>query len=103
MRLKLWKLTIFICCPLFITVDKRCLEMDWQIALSRQGWVNCSCLGSYLTGLWKENYLPIEIENVKSGQCCFPPHEYEDDTPDCQIVDWRKELRKLVKFVMSFD
>lgn len=99
--------TRLIRCPLFITADKNCLEVDWQIALSRQGWANCSCLGSYLTGLWRENGITSSssdgIDNIKRGECCIPPREYEDDTPDCQIEDWKTKLNKLVKFVRSFD
>lgn len=77
--------------------------MDWQIALSRQGWANCSCLGSYLTGLWRETNVgssPDGIDDIKRAKCCISPHEYEDDTPDCQIVDWKTVLSKLVQFAM---
>ena len=86
-------------------MDNNCLEVDWQIALSRQGWANCSCLGSYLKGLWRENDIVSSdgIDNIKRGQCCVPPRVYEDDTPDCQIVDWKATLHRLVKFVISFD
>lgn len=93
------------CFPLFITADKNCLEVDWQIAFSQQGWANCSCLGSYLTGLWRENdFTSVDgIDNIKRGECCIPPRVYQEDTPECQIVNWKTKLSKLVQFVMLLD
>ena len=74
--------------------------MSWESALSGPGWANCS-LGRYLSGVWRENSavisLPDGIDNIKKGQCCGPPHEYKDDTPVCQTLDWRTSLSRLVR------
>ena len=73
--------------------------MDWESALSRPGWANCS-LGRYLSGVWREYHavisLPDGIDNVKKGQCCSPPHEYKDDTPVCQTLNWKTSLSRSV-------
>ena len=73
--------------------------MGWESALSGPGWANCS-LGRYISGVWRENdaviSLPDGIDNIKKGQCCSPPHEYKDDTPVCQTLDWKTSLSRSV-------
>ncbi|XP_020626858.1 uncharacterized protein LOC110064194 [Orbicella faveolata] len=77
--------------------NDRCSEMGWESALSGPGWANCS-LGRYISGVWRENdaviSLPDGIDNIKKGQCCSPPHEYKDDTPVCQTLDWKTSLSR---------
>ncbi len=58
-----------------------------------------------MNGLWIENEAvvssPDGIDNIKKGRCCNPPHEYEDDSPVCQTVDWKTPLRRSDKQVFS--
>jgi len=90
-----------------MTGNDRCSEVDWESALSRPGWANCT-LGSYISGVWRENdavisSLPDGIDNIKMGQCCSPPHEYKDDTPACQTLDWKTSLSRSVTMnLLSF-
>ncbi|XP_078365914.1 uncharacterized protein LOC144650130 [Oculina patagonica] len=78
--------------------DNDCHEVDWQMNLSKPGWSNCSCPGSYLTGLWRESYDVFSskdgIDNIKRGRCCFPPQEYKDDKSVCQTVNWKTSLSR---------
>ncbi|XP_078379589.1 uncharacterized protein LOC144662599 isoform X2 [Oculina patagonica] len=84
----------------YVFQDKRynnCYDVNWKTALSRPGWANCSSR-RYVNGLWNENEAvlssPDGIDNIKKGRCCNPPHEYEDDSPVCQTVDWKTPLRR---------
>ncbi|XP_078379543.1 uncharacterized protein LOC144662575 [Oculina patagonica] len=83
-----------------------CNEVNWEKALSRPGWANCS-LGRYMNGLWRKNDAiissPDGIDNIKKGRCCIPPHEYKDDTPVCQIVDWKTSLSRKNKWASCPD
>ncbi|XP_078379553.1 uncharacterized protein LOC144662584 [Oculina patagonica] len=83
-----------------------CYDVNWEKALSQPGWANCS-LGRYLNGLWRENDAvissPDRIDNIKKGRCCIPPHEYEDDTPVCQTVDWKTVLSSKNKWASCPD
>ncbi|XP_078379572.1 uncharacterized protein LOC144662599 isoform X1 [Oculina patagonica] len=88
----------------YVFQDKRynsCYEVNLETALSRPGWANCS-LGRYLNGLWRKIDAVISspggIDNIKKGRCCIPPHEYEDDTPVCQTVDWKTSLSRKNKW-----
>ncbi|KAJ7385283.1 hypothetical protein OS493_016354 [Desmophyllum pertusum] len=77
--------------------DKSCPEVNWKRALSQPGWANCSS-GNYLNGLQRANNANLSatafdgIDNIESGRCCIPPHEYKDETPVCQTVDWKTPL-----------
>ena len=88
-----------------ITGYKSCYEENWEISLGRPGWTNCT-LGRYPNGLWRANYEASSydgIQHIKRGRCCIPPHEYKDDSPVCQTVDWKTPLSRSVKAALSCD
>ena len=84
---------------MLITGDSCCDQIEWQIALSQPGWVNCP-RGRYLNAL-RFNSIGYSgvIDHTKKGRCCAPPQEYQDVTVVCQTVDWKSSLSRSVQGV----
>ena len=87
---------------LSITGDNCCVEINWQISLGQQGWVNCSSMGRYFNGLWIKSISQHGGgDHITKGRCCTPPHEYQDETPVCQTVDWKTSSSRSVRRSIS--